>query len=301
MMVNAMIRDVWHALRSLMKSPGFALVFIATMGLGIGANTAIFSAVNGVLLRPLPHDQGDRLVYLRHSAALVGADNVLFSVPEIDDYRQGSPSLGAVAEFSAMTFTMLGYEGPRLVRAGIVTGNYFEVMGLEARIGRTIELGDDGAESASVVLLTDEYWRRVFLSDPEIIGRTVEINGTMADVEIVAAVQVGVRGIVLKDQSADELIDTIRGVARGEKRIAPELVQRALDAALFEDAITGPLSERETEVMRFAVRGMKNQGIAEAVGIREGTVKFHLHNVFKKLGVKNRVELAVRARESDLL
>ena len=129
----------------------------------------------------------------------------------------------------------------------------------------------------------------------------VLLAATMADVEIVAAVQVGVRGIVLKDQSADELIDTIRGVARGEKRIAPELIQRALDAALFEDAVTGPLSERETEVMRFAVRGMKNQGIAEAVGIREGTVKFHLHNVFKKLGVKNRVELAVRARESDLL
>ena len=76
-----------------------------------------------------------------------------------------------------MTFTMLGHETPRLVRAGIVTGNYFEVMGLEARIGRTIDSGDDGEQSAAVALLTDEYWRRVFSADPQIVGRTVEING----------------------------------------------------------------------------------------------------------------------------
>ncbi len=73
MMIQAMIRDLRHALKSLIKSPGFSLVFIATMGLGIGANTAIFSAVNGVLLRPLPHEDGDRLVYLRHAAMLTGA------------------------------------------------------------------------------------------------------------------------------------------------------------------------------------------------------------------------------------
>ncbi len=74
MLVQAIIRDLRHALRGLIKSPGFALVFIATMGLGIGANTAIFSAVNGVLLRPLPHENGDRLVYLRYSAMLAGTE-----------------------------------------------------------------------------------------------------------------------------------------------------------------------------------------------------------------------------------
>ncbi len=76
-----------------------------------------------------------------------------------------------------MTVTMLGHETPRLVRTGIVTGNYFEVMGLDARIGRTIDSGDDGEQSAPVALLTDEYWRRVFSADPQIVGRTVEING----------------------------------------------------------------------------------------------------------------------------
>ena len=176
-MLKAAARDIRHALRSLTKNPGYAFVFVVTLGLGIGANTAMFSAVNGVLLRPLPHEDGDRLVYLRHSARLAGIENTLFSVPEIDDYRQGSPSLAAVAEFSALTFTMLGYDTPRRVRAGIVTGNYFEVMGLSASLGRVVGPEDDGEEAPAVMVLSDAYWRTVFGADPEVVGRTVEMNG----------------------------------------------------------------------------------------------------------------------------
>ena len=177
MMMDAIMRDVRLAVRGLARSPGFAAVFVLTLGLGIGANTAMFSAVNGVLLRPLPHDNGDELVYLRHHADLAGIPNALFSVPEIDDYRQGVPSFASVAEFSSMTFTMLGYDTPRRVLSGIVTGNYFGVMGLSATLGRTIGVEDDGDEASSVAVLTDEYWRRVFGSDPDVVGRTVEING----------------------------------------------------------------------------------------------------------------------------
>jgi len=179
-MLDAVARDVRHAVRGLTKNPGYALVFIVTLGLGIGANTAMFSAVNGVLLRPLPHEEGDRLVYLRHSAQLAGIGNALFSVPEVDDYRRGSASLGAVAEFSALTFTMLGYEAPRRVRAGIVSGNYFEVMGLSASLGRTVGPEDGGEGAPAVIVLSHAYWRDVFGGDPGIIGRTVEINGRSA-------------------------------------------------------------------------------------------------------------------------
>lgn len=179
-MMEAIVRDVRHAVRGLGKNPGYALVFIVTLGLGIGANTAMFSAVNGVLLRPLPHEDGDRLVYLRHSAQLAGIDNALFSVPEIDDYRQATPSLEAVAEFSALTFTMLGHDTPRRVRAGIVTGNYFEVMGLTTSLGRTVGREDDGEEAPAVIVLSDAYWRNVFGADPEIVGKTVVINGRTA-------------------------------------------------------------------------------------------------------------------------
>ncbi|MEM7416621.1 MAG: ABC transporter permease [Gemmatimonadota bacterium] len=174
---EGMTRDLRQAGRSLARTPGYVAVFVLTLGLGIGANTAMFSAVNSVLLKPLPHEDGDRLVYLRHHAPRAGLSNTLFSVPEIEDYRSGATSLEAVAEFSAMTFNMLGHDTPRRVRAGIVTGNYFDVMGLRATLGRTITAGDDGEEAASVMVLSDPYWRQVFGGDPEVIGRTVRING----------------------------------------------------------------------------------------------------------------------------
>lgn len=179
-MVEAITRDVRHALRALTRRPGYAAVFILTLGLGIGANTAMFSAVNGVLLKPLPHEEGDRLVYLRQSARLPGMENVLFSVPEIQDYRRKASSLGAVAEFSAMPFTMLGFDQPRRIQAGIVTGNYFQVMGLSATLGRTVGPEDDGPDAPAVIVLSDAYWRSAFGADPEIIGKTVEVNGRTA-------------------------------------------------------------------------------------------------------------------------
>lgn len=180
MMVDSILRDFRHAMRGLTKNPGYAAVFIVTLGLGIGANTAMFSAVNGILLRPLPHDDGDRLVYLRHAASRANIPNALFSVPEIEEYRQGSPSLEAVAEFSALNFNMLGHETPRRVRAGIVTGNYFEVMGLSATLGRTVGRDDDGPTAPAVIVLSDSYWQNAFGADPEIVGKTVEINGRTA-------------------------------------------------------------------------------------------------------------------------
>lgn len=178
--LEVLAMDVRYAMRGLVQNPGYTMVFIVTLGLGIGANTAMFSAVNGVLLRPLPHQDGDRLVYLRHAARAVDIDNALFSVPEIDDYRNGAPSLEAVAEFSALSFTMLGYETPRRVRAGIVTGNYFNVMGLSAALGRTVGREDDGPEAPAVIVLSNAYWNNVFGGDPDIVGKTVEINGRIA-------------------------------------------------------------------------------------------------------------------------
>ncbi|MBW3535261.1 MAG: ABC transporter permease, partial [Gemmatimonadetes bacterium] len=92
-----------HAIRSLLKAPGFSSLVILTLALGIGATTAIFSVVNGVLLRPLPHHEGDRLVYLRHSVDRAGGASISFSVPEVRDLRNGVPLLAAIAEYSPWT------------------------------------------------------------------------------------------------------------------------------------------------------------------------------------------------------
>jgi predicted permease len=171
----------------MLSARAYTVAFVLTLGLGIGANAAIFSVVNAVLLRPLPYRDGEQLVYLRHSAPLAGIDNALFSVPEIDDYRQQVERFNGVAEFSALTFTMLGLDEPMRVRVGIVTGNYFDVMGLSSVVGRVISEDDDGEAAPPVAVLTHDYWQRTFGGDPEAIGRIVTMNGR--SVEIVGVAQ----------------------------------------------------------------------------------------------------------------
>src|SRR3954466_12163230 len=124
------LSDVRRAFRNLSKARGFAAAVILTLALGIGANTAMFTLLRGTLLRPLPNRQGERLVYLRQSARGVGQDNVLFSVPEILDYGAACRPLDQMAEYSSMPFTMVDGEEPVHVQAGVISGNYFEVMGL---------------------------------------------------------------------------------------------------------------------------------------------------------------------------
>src|SRR5262245_29084798 len=170
------VRDLRYALRSLSRSPGFALTVVLTLGLGIGANTAIFSVVRGVLLRPLPHRDGDRLMYLRHSVDGPGGADILFSVPEILDFRTGAPSLGGIAEYSQLDYTMQGPGDPVRIKVGLVTGNFFQVLGLSPVAGRLLNDGDDGTGVPPVMVLTHEYWVRQFGADPGVVGKTVRVD-----------------------------------------------------------------------------------------------------------------------------
>jgi putative ABC transport system permease protein len=170
------LSDFRRAVRSLYKARGFAVAVILTLALGIGANTAMFTLLRGTLLRPLPNRGGDRLVYLRQSAKGAGQDNVAFSVPEIIDYRDASKTLASIAEFSSMTFTLVSGDEPIHVQAGIVSGNYFEVMGLSSALGRLTSGGDDGPGAAPVAVLSHGFWMDHFGGDPSVIGRTVRIN-----------------------------------------------------------------------------------------------------------------------------
>ncbi len=166
-----------YVIRSLSRARGFTIAVVLTLGLGIGANTAIFSVVRGVLLKPLPHRDGDRLVYLRHSINGPGIQNVLFSVPEILDFRSGAPSLGGIAEYSGMTYTLEGKDDAIRMTVGLVTGNFFQVMGLTTVIGRTLTASDDGTGVPPVMILTHPFWIRRFGGDPAIVGKEVRIDG----------------------------------------------------------------------------------------------------------------------------
>src|SRR5258706_8399155 len=120
--------DLRYILRSLARAPGFTIAVVLTLGLGIGATTAIFSVVRGVLLRPLPHRDGDRLMYLRQSINGPGGENVAFSVPEINDFRSVTKTMQGIAEYSPMSYTMIdkGSDAAR-INVGLVTGNYFDI------------------------------------------------------------------------------------------------------------------------------------------------------------------------------
>ncbi|MDB4873998.1 MAG: permease [Gemmatimonadetes bacterium] len=171
------IPDIRFALRSLSRARGFTTAVVLTLGLGIGANTAIFSVVRGVMLRPLPHKDGSRLMYLQQSAQGPGRENVAFSVPEINDFRNASKTLGGIAEYSPVTFTLQGKSDAVRIDVGLVTGNYFSVMGLSPVLGRSFGPSDDGKGAAPVMMLTHDYWQKRFGGDPRVVGQILRIGG----------------------------------------------------------------------------------------------------------------------------
>ncbi len=144
---------------------------------GIGATTAIFSVVRGVLLKPLPHRDGDRLVYLRHSTDGLGGENMLFSVPEIRDLRDGAPAFTYIAEYSPWDAVLRGDADVSTIQVGLVTGNFFDVMGLSPVLGRLTRAGDDGPGVPPVTVLTHDFWIRRFGADSGIVGRRLVMNG----------------------------------------------------------------------------------------------------------------------------
>src|SRR5207249_11162457 len=146
--VLTFLRDVKFAVRSLARSKGLVITVVLTLALGIGANAAIFTLVRGVLLRPLVNRDEDRLVFIQQSAPGISPGAVPFSVPEIQDLRASVKTLGSFGEFSVVGFTMIGLGEPREVRAGVVNGSYFDVVGLHPVLGRLIGPEDDGPKAA---------------------------------------------------------------------------------------------------------------------------------------------------------
>ena len=168
-------QDIRYGVRSLRRNPGFALVIIVTMALGIGANTAIFSVVNGVLLRPLPYQDGDRLVVLHHGQGDPVANDLGFSAKEMYDYRQAN-SLSDVVEFHNMFFNLLGRAEPERLSTGVVSANYFDVLGVKPLYGRTFVAADDAPGAPAVLVLSHKYWERSFGADPSVVGKVFRMN-----------------------------------------------------------------------------------------------------------------------------
>src|SRR5262245_28470054 len=176
------ITDLRFALRSLARAKGLAITVVVTLALGIGANAAIFSVVRGVLLRPLVNRDAERLIYIRQSAQGIGMANAAFSVPELKDLRESVTSLTAFGDFSTIEFTMIGLGDPRTVRAGVVGGSYFDVMGLKPVMGRLLGPSDDGPNADGVAVLTYRFWTSAFKSDPNVIGKEIRLSDRPATI-----------------------------------------------------------------------------------------------------------------------
>jgi predicted permease len=174
--IDDCIQDVRYAARTLGKSPGYAAVAILTLGLGIGANAAIFSVVNGVLLTPLPYANGERLMLVNHAAPLASQQNFGVSIKELYDYREQLAGIEGLVEFHQMNFDLLRRGEPDRVATGVVSHNFFDVLGIRPLLGRTFVDADDDEGAEAVLVLGHDYWTTRFAADPGIVGQVFQMN-----------------------------------------------------------------------------------------------------------------------------
>jgi predicted permease len=170
------MNDFRFALRQLRKSPGFTIIAVLTLALGIGANSAIFSVVNTVLLRPLPYPQPERLVYLNE---VISGTDTSIALPDYLDWRRDSTSFQHLALTRLESRNLSGIAGrePERVAVSFVTANFFDVIGLPPQLGRTFREDEDKPGAPALVVISDRLWDRAFHRDPEIVGRAVNFHG----------------------------------------------------------------------------------------------------------------------------
>src|SRR5437868_8804983 len=156
--LEMLVQDLRFGMRMVIRNPGFSALVILTLALGIGANTAIFSVVYGVLLRPLPYADGSKLVVLHQYAKKLNINNVPFSVNELEDYSQNQ-TLSAVVEYHSMAFLLLGNDSAERVQTGVVSHNFFDVLGVKPLLGRTFLESDESPNADAVLMLSYGYWQ----------------------------------------------------------------------------------------------------------------------------------------------
>ncbi|MEZ0333255.1 MAG: ABC transporter permease [Gemmatimonadales bacterium] len=177
-----MPRDLRFALRRLARAPGFAAAAIICLALGIGANTAIFSVINAVLLRPLPHEEPERLVGIWEASEFRGSERNTVSPANYQDWASASRSFSGMAAVYGGTANLTGGGQPVEVSVQGATANLFEVLGIRPALGRTFVAADDKVDAPHVALLSHGLWQRRFAGDPAIVGSTIRLDGTPATV-----------------------------------------------------------------------------------------------------------------------
>ena len=174
--MDTLIQDLKYAVRMLIKSPSFTIIAILTLALGIGANTALFSVVNGVLLRPLPYSQPDRLVVLSEKTANFESSSI--SYPNFLDWQRSNSAFASIAAYRSDDFSITGSGEAERVRVGMVSTGFFEILGVNPVRGRLFSAEEDRLNGTPVALISAGLWQRKFGSAPDIVGKTIVMNGT---------------------------------------------------------------------------------------------------------------------------
>jgi putative ABC transport system permease protein len=174
--MKEILADVRYAVRTLRGSPGVSAVIVLTLALGIGANTAVFSVIRGVLLKPLPYGHADRLAVVEQATQRPGGP-LGISIKESTQYREHVAEFESLVEYHQMSFDLLKRGEPNRVTTGVVSHDFFEVLGIPPLLGRTFRAEDDRHGADAVLVLSHGYWRKRFGADPAVVGQVFEMNG----------------------------------------------------------------------------------------------------------------------------
>ena len=172
--MGTFLQDLRYATRTLIKSPGFALTAILTLALGIGANTAIFTVVNSVLLRPLPYHQPDRLHILSERTAQFESGSIAYQ--NFQDWKAQSSSFEGMALFRNRDYTLTGDRGPEQIHGREVSAGFFSLLGVPLALGRDFQAEDDREGAALTTIITNGLWQRRFGGAPDVLGKILRIN-----------------------------------------------------------------------------------------------------------------------------
>jgi predicted permease len=237
--MNTLLQDLRYGARMLLKSPGFTLIAVITLALGIGANTAIFSLVNSILLRQLPFRQPEQLV--RVDSRRLASGKYSFTLPDFIDYRDQNQSLSGIAAYASWSANLTDQGEPEQLQGLRISANAFELLGVEAVAGRVLAPGDDAPGQQYVAVLSYGLWRRRFGADPQLVGKKLTINGASYTVVGVLPPQFffpnGVREAELAVPLAPDA-DPLRGVRastnflRALARLKPGVTREQAEADL---------------------------------------------------------------------
>jgi putative ABC transport system permease protein len=175
-MMDGFLHDVRFAWRGLLRARGFAVIAIATLALGIGANSAIFTIVNAVVMRPLPYAEPDRLVRITSDFTGLGSSDIGLSQPELIDYRDRSGLFDGLAGVWAINANLTEVDVPERVEVLLASPNYFDVLGVRPQLGRLFRPEDEGRGITEVLVISDALWRRRFAASRDAIGRKLKID-----------------------------------------------------------------------------------------------------------------------------